>query len=63
VAEEDTKRSEQLEAFRFLDPASLTYDEWIHASIAAKEIGVPYEDWDAWCRTDAERYDEAENRH
>lgn len=63
MAEEDTKRSEQLEAFRFLNPASLTYDEWIHASIAAKEIGVSYEAWDAWCRTDAERYDEAENRH
>lgn len=49
-------------ALEQIDPTTLTGDEWLRTSMACQAAGIPYDIWDAWCRRDPKRYDEAENR-
>lgn len=53
---------EALSALNFNNPCDLTQDEWLKATMGGKAAGIAFEDWDAWCRRDPERYDEGENR-
>ena len=43
-----------------IDPASLTYQEWIDVGFALKDGGYSWQDWDAWSRRDPERYHDGE---
>lgn len=52
---------EALSALKSINPSDLTQDGWLKLTMAAKSAGVAFEDWDAWCRRDRERYDEREN--
>lgn len=47
------------ELLGYIDPAGLSYQEWVNVGMALKEEGYPVETWKDWSATDAERYDEA----
>jgi hypothetical protein len=40
----------------YIDPADLTYQEWINVGMALKHEGYTAADWDAWSRRDPARY-------
>ena len=46
-----------LELLQYIDPASLSYQEWINVGMALKEEGFDVEDWMHWSETDSTRYD------
>lgn len=56
------KTREAVSALKSIDPRTLDQDQWREVSMSAKVAGIPYEDWDAWCRLDLEHYDERKNR-
>ena len=56
------KTREAVSALKSIDPRTLDQDPWREVSMSAKVAGIPYEDWDAWCRLDLEHYDERKNR-
>lgn len=39
-----------------IDPAMLTYQEWLNVGMALKDEGFTASDWDEWSRQDAGRY-------
>ena len=39
-----------------INPASLSYQEWVNVGMALKEGGYTASDWDAWSRGDGARY-------
>lgn len=39
-----------------IDPACLSYQEWVSVGMALKDAGHTVADWDAWSRRDASRY-------
>lgn len=43
----------------FINPASLTYDDWLAVGMAAKNIGLSCSDWKQWSRSD-ERFKDGE---
>ena len=43
-----------------LDPAQLTYTEWVQVGMALKHEGHSAEDWEAWSRRDIGRYHSGE---
>lgn len=45
-----------------IDPATLSYDEWLNVMGALKDAGADYDEADEWNRRDAARYDEQANR-
>jgi len=47
------------ELLEYIDPASLSYQEWLNVGMALKEEGSDIEVWKKWSRSDAERYDDA----
>ena len=40
----------------FIDPSSLTYQEWVNVGMGLKEAGYSASDWDDWSRRDPSRY-------
>lgn len=44
------------EAVEYLDPALLSYEEWLQVGMAMHAEGWEAADWDAWSRRDAARY-------
>lgn len=36
----------------FINPSTLTYDEWLAVGMALKNIGMDYSDWEHWSRHD-----------
>lgn len=42
---------------KYIDPASLSYEEWLNVGMALKQEGFPLYVWQDWSATDAERYD------
>lgn len=40
----------------YIDPAELTYQEWLNVGMALKHEGYTAADWDAWSRRDPARY-------
>jgi len=40
----------------YIDPATLTYQEWLNVGMALKHEGYTAADWDAWSKRDPARY-------
>lgn len=49
-----------LEALEHIDPATLTYNEWLGVGMGLKEAGYPASAWDEWSRRDPRRYHDGE---
>lgn len=47
-------------ALDYIDPAALSYQEWLEVGMALHESGLPLGLWDSWSRRDARRYHEGE---
>ena len=45
------------EALQFIDPATLSYQDWLNVGMAIKDDGHPCSLWDEWSRRDPQRYD------
>jgi len=43
-----------------IDPASLSYEDWVHVGMALKHEGMTAEDWDQWSQRDSRRYKQGE---
>jgi len=50
------KKYDLLEAIKAIDPATLTYQEWLEVGMALKDAGYPFRVWDDWSRRDTGRY-------
>ena len=48
------------EAIEYIEPTTLSYEEWLGIGMALHESGLPLEVWDGWSRRDAGRYHEGE---
>ena len=44
--------NEITEALRYIDPAMLTYQEWVSVGMAIKHEGLPVSVWDDWSKAD-----------
>lgn len=44
------------EALDYIDPASLSYQEWVNVGMGLKEAGYPASLWEDWSRRDPRRY-------
>jgi len=44
-------------ALEYIDPASLSYQDWLNIGMAIKCEGLPCSLWDEWSRRDPQRYD------
>ena len=63
IKEHDQKnqyRTDLLKILESLDPAVLTYQEWINVGMGLKESGYTYQDWDNWSKRDSGRYHSGE---
>ena len=49
-----------LEVLQHIDPAGLSYQEWVNVGMALKEEGHTAADWEAWSRRDTKRYHQGE---
>ena len=45
-----------LEALDYIDPAALSYTDWVRVGMGLKEAGYPASAWEEWSRRDAGRY-------
>ena len=45
-----------LDALQHIDPAGLSYSEWLGVGMGLKEAGYPASAWDEWSRRDPARY-------
>lgn len=43
-------------ALAYIEPMSLSYQEWVGVGMGLKEAGLPVSVWDEWSRRDARRY-------
>lgn len=48
------------DALGHIDPATLSYEEWVEVGMALKESGLPCSTWDEWSRRDPSRYHDGE---
>ena len=55
---EKTNNLEEL--LKYIDPAGLSYQDWVNVGMALKEEGYPMETWQNWSAADGERYDSGE---
>lgn len=55
---EKTNNLEEL--LKYIDPAGLSYQDWVNVGMALKEDGYPMETWQNWSAADGERYDSGE---
>ncbi len=44
------------EILAYIDPATLSYQEWVNVGMGLKEAGYPVTIWDEWSRRDTARY-------
>ena len=49
-----------LEALEVIDPAALSYQEWLSVGMGLKEAGYPVSAWEAWSRRDPARFHNGE---
>lgn len=49
-----------LEALDFIDPGSLTYEEWTMVGMGLKQAGFPVTSWEQWSARDGGRYHRGE---
>ena len=52
--------SDLAQALDYIDPARLSYQEWVDVGMALHESGLPWTLWDEWSRRDRARYHEGE---
>lgn len=52
-----TDEKELRAALEYINPASLSYGDWMQIGMAIKAAGASCELWDEWSRRDPERYD------
>ena len=45
-----------IEQLKFIDPAALSYTEWLNVGMALKHEGISCDVWDDWSRSDPARY-------
>ena len=45
-----------LEALKHIDPAGLSYQDWVAVGMGLKEAGYPASAWEDWSRRDGKRY-------
>ena len=45
------------ELLKYIDPSTLSYQEWVNVGMALKEEGYAMEDWQRWSSQDTGRYD------
>ncbi len=50
------------EILDYLEPAELTYQEWVNVGMGLKYEGYTADDWDSWSRRDPHRYHSGECR-
>lgn len=48
------------QALEYIDPSTLSYQEWLEVGMALHESGLPCGLWDSWSRRDPGRYHEGE---
>ena len=48
--------SDLADALGYIDPRTVSYQEWIEIGMALKESGFSLETWDRWSSTDTDRY-------
>lgn len=49
-------RTDLTEILAYIDPAALSYQEWVNVGMGLKEAGYPATVWDEWSRRDKARY-------
>jgi hypothetical protein len=49
-----TDRDRALTILDELNPAALTYEDWLHVGMILKAVGAACADWSAWSARDAE---------
>lgn len=47
---------DMIELLKYIDPANLTYQEWLNVGFALKHEGYTCDIWDRWSSTDSDRY-------
>lgn len=52
--------SDLLSALSAIDPAAISYQEWVDCGMALHESGFSWRDWEDWSRRDAARFHEGE---
>ncbi|NLH91958.1 MAG: AAA family ATPase [Atopobium sp.] len=50
-------RARLMRALYFIDPASLSYEEWLEIGMILKGCGIVMSVWDTWSQRDPDRYD------
>lgn len=50
------KNNDLLEALNYIDPAALSYQDWVSVGMGLKEAGYPASAWEDWSRRDPRRY-------
>lgn len=50
------KNSDLLEGLDHIDPAALSYQDWVSVGMGLKEAGYPASAWEDWSRRDPQRY-------
>ena len=56
----DDRNNNLDELLDYIDPASLTYQEWCGVGMALKDAGYDCSLWDVWSQRDAARYHKGE---
>lgn len=52
----DNQKFDILPLLEYIDPANLSYQEWVNVGMALKQEGYTASDWDNWSRRDSARY-------
>ena len=50
------EQTDLLEILSWIDPAELSYQEWISVGMGLHQAGYTAQDWEDWSRRDSERY-------
>ena len=52
----DYPKTELTEMLPYIDPALLSYQEWVNVGMGLKEAGYTAQDWEQWSARDSKRY-------
>ncbi len=50
------EKTDLRQALSYIDPAALSYQEWVSVGMGLKEAGYTPEDWERWSARDSKRY-------
>ena len=54
------QRTSLAEIIKYIDPGSLSYQDWVNVGMALKLEGYPISVWDQWSQKDFSRYHSGE---